>query len=239
MVRSSRVLVIEHEADAPMALFGDWITGAGVGLEVVRPSEGDTVPAKVDGNGLVVLGGAMSADDDELAPWLPAVRGLLGEALADSVPTLGICLGAQLLAVAAGGRVKRGEAGPELGVCPLELRAAAASDVLFAPLRPPLVAAQWHTDAITALPATAVVLASNDRYDVQAFRLGENAWGVQFHPEVDRGVMAAWAAADHADLFSHQQLEQAVEEVGEAEPVLRSTWRPLAERFAGLVGDFR
>jgi GMP synthase-like glutamine amidotransferase len=232
-----RLLVIEHEADAPVALFGEWLTGVGVELEVIRPWKGDPVPSQVATGGLVVLGGAMAAEDDDVAPWLPAVRSLLREAVPAGVPTLGICLGAQLMAVATGGRVERGDAGPELGVCRLELSGAAAADPLFGPLRPPLAAAQWHMDAITALPGGAVVLASSDRYDVQAFRVGEAAWGVQFHPEVDRAVMASWAAGDPADTFTPQQLEQAVAEVGEAEPVLRATWRLVAERFAGILDE--
>jgi len=97
-----RLLVIEHEADAPVALFGEWLTGVGVELEVIRPWKGDPVPSQVATGGLVVLGGAMAAEDDDVAPWLPAVRSLLREAVPAGVPTLGICLGLQLLALGRG-----------------------------------------------------------------------------------------------------------------------------------------
>jgi len=234
---SVRLLVIEHEADAPVALFGEWLMSAGVTLELIQPWKGDPVPPGVVEDGLVVLGGSMAAHDDQLAPWLPEVRSLLGMAVPGGLPTLGICLGAQLMAVASGGRVERGGSGAEIGLGHLELTAAAAEDPLFAPLRPPVVAAQWHLDAITALPPGAVVLASSDRYEVQAFRLGSVAWGFQFHPEVGRTVLADWAAAEHDGTLTPERLAHAVDEVGEAEPVLRAIWRGVAERFAGVVGE--
>jgi GMP synthase (glutamine-hydrolysing) len=238
MVRVRRhLLVIEHEADAPVSLFGEWLTAAGIDLDVVRPWRGDSVPRRVGADGLVVLGGAMSANDDDVAAWLPDVRSLLQAAVPAGVPTLGICLGAQLMAVAAGGRVERGDGGPELGVCPLALTTAAASDRLFGALRPPVVATQWHLDAITVPPTGAVVLASSDQYDVQAFRLGDRAWGVQFHPEVNGAVVRGWAAAEHADTFAPGRLAQVVTEVAGAEKVLEATWRPVAGRFARIVAE--
>jgi GMP synthase-like glutamine amidotransferase len=232
----ARLLVIEHEADAPLALFGAWLGNMGIAIDVVQPWDGASVPAQIEADGLVVLGGAMSAVDDEVAPWLPATRSLLRRAVAGGVPTLGICLGAQLMTVACGGRVERGKAGPELGVCGIELTSSAASDPLFAPLRPPVVAAQWHLDAIAAAPPGAVVLASSERYAVQAFRLGAAAWGVQFHPEVDRSVMAGWAT-EHDDTFTPAQLSEAVEAVGEAEPIMRATWQGVAERFGEIAQE--
>jgi len=97
------VVVIEHEPSCPLDLFESWLDG--VAVDVIRPYAGAAVPPSAD-DGVIVLGGHMSAYDDDLAPWLPAVRDLLATSVADGVPTLGICLGAQLLAVACGGTVE-------------------------------------------------------------------------------------------------------------------------------------
>jgi GMP synthase-like glutamine amidotransferase len=229
------VLVIEHEGDAPVARFGQWLSDAGVSLDVRRPAEGEPVPTELQADGVVVLGGAMSAHDDALAPWLPQTRRLLAEAVAAAVPVFAICLGAQLMAVACGGSVEVGDAGPELGICELQLTPEAAADRLFAPLTPPVIATQWHKDAITSAPPGAVVLAGSKCYDVQAFRLGESAWGVQFHPEVDGAVMADWVAAEHGDRFDTDRLAQVAREVDEAQLLLEATWRGVAGRFAALV----
>lgn len=233
---SPTVLVIEHEADAPIARFGPWLTDAGVRLDVRRPWTGDQLPSDLRADGLVVLGGAMSAGDDDAVPWLATTRSLLAQAVVGEVPTFAICLGAQLLAVATGGRVEVGVVGPELGICPIELTAESASDRLFSSLRPPVLAPQWHYDAIAALPPDTVLLATADRYEVQAFRIGTAAWGVQFHPEIDGAVMAAWVANEHSDDFSPEVLSHLAEEVEAAQPSLTASWRGVAERFAKLVG---
>jgi GMP synthase (glutamine-hydrolysing) len=124
----------------------------------------------------------MGALDDELAPWLPAVRRLLAEAVNEELPTLGICLGAQLLAVAAGGRVVRGAAGTEAGLVSVSWTAAAHTDALVAALPEPMLTPSLHDDEIVELPAGAVLLGGTATYPHQAFRVGSCAWGVQFHP---------------------------------------------------------
>ena len=232
-----RILVIEHEADAGPAWLGEWIAAAGVTLEVLRPYAGDAVPSRCEHDGLLVLGGAMSAGDDAVAPWLAGTRRLLGQAVADRRPTLGVCLGAQLLALAGGGSVEPGGAGPEIGVSRLEACPAAAADRLFAAVPSPSLAAQWHADTITSLPAGSVLLARGDRYEVQAFRLEEAAWGVQFHPEVDAAMVKGWAEAEHSEAYPPALLDAAVEEVAAAEPELLATWSRLGSGFGAAVTE--
>src|SRR5690242_19161159 len=132
----------------------------------------------------------MGCMDDYRAEWLPAVRQLLRTAVDDGVPTMGICLGAQLLAAATGGYVERGAAGPELGLGSVEVT---TGDELLVPGTMPVV--QWHFDAITALPPDAVQLATSDKY-IQAFRVGEVAWGLQFHVEATAAMVQEWAGND-------------------------------------------
>jgi GMP synthase (glutamine-hydrolysing) len=110
---SPLIAVVVHEDHAGLGRLSDF----GCRLDVRRPDRGDPLPADLTGHdGLVVLGGSMAAWEDDVAPWLPATRRLLAEGVERGLPTLGVCLGAQLLALATGGRVERGGAGLEVGL---------------------------------------------------------------------------------------------------------------------------
>src|SRR4029453_15848513 len=153
----STLLVVEHEPGCPIDRFERWL--AGLDLLVVRPHKGEDVPSSPAG-GLLVLGGPIAAHDDDIAPWLPATRELMAEAVSTGVPTLGICLGAQLLAVACGGKVEVGAAlGRECGVVDVRWRAEAASDVLVAGLQDPFPGPGLHADPGTGVPAAGPGLA--------------------------------------------------------------------------------
>jgi GMP synthase (glutamine-hydrolysing) len=223
-----RVVVIEHEPSCPLDLFESWLEG--IALDVVRPYAGAAVPPSAD-DGLIVLGGRMSAHADERAPWLPAVRDLLATSVADGVPTLGICLGAQLLAVACGGTVEVGGApGRETGVIDVNWLSQAPGDPLVAGLPDPMAAASMHADAVTALPPDAVWLASSAMYPHQAFRVGAAAWGVQFHPEASPDTVMRWAAPlpDDDKAAVSEQLRARADEA-------MAGGRALARGFASLA----
>ena len=232
------VLVVQHEESTGPGWFGEWLIDAGLVLDIVHPYRGTKLPDLTSYDGLLVLGGAMGPTDDERCPWLPATRALMADAVERSLPTFGICLGGELLALACGGQVARGRNGPELGVLPLSTRAEAAGDPLFGGLAPTASVVQWHWEEISALPESAVWLVSGDAYAHQAFRIGPAAWGVQGHPEVTGDIAAAWAREDSPLLLAAGRDPQSlVAEVRESEPTLTGTWRPVAARFAGLVGE--
>lgn len=219
--------VIEHEPGCPLDRFGGWL---GVDVRVVRPYLGEALPSS-PGDGLIVLGGEMSAYDDGVAPWLPAVRSLLVAAVRSEVPTLGICLGAQLLAVACGGSVEVGAApGRESGVVSVSWLPAAAHDPMVGGLPAPFPGPSMHADAVSVLPPDAVWLGSSPMYPHQVFRVGPAAWGVQFHPEVSQPTFAGWAR----DLPDVDAVAVEAELAGRDGDVA-AAGRALAERFARLA----
>jgi GMP synthase-like glutamine amidotransferase len=212
MNRRQRVVVVQHTAGSGPGRLPEWLAEAGIDADVVAASDlpdvshpsAEALPSAgrppgvragtridllaADGqavNGLILLGGGLMPDDDERYRFLPRERALLGEALAAEVPVLGICLGAQMLALVAGGQVTARSGETERGSCRVDLLAAADDDSLFAGLTgyDGLRMRQNHHDSITALPPSAVHLATSKRCRVQAFRVDATAWGVQFHPE--------------------------------------------------------
>jgi GMP synthase-like glutamine amidotransferase len=234
---TTRALVLTHTPTEGPGYVATWLQEAGVELVLVEPWQGDAVPQDPSAyDALVVMGGPQQAFDDTSAPWLRATKDLMRRAVADGVPTLGICLGGQLLAEATGGRVERGATGPEVGARLVAKRDAAWDDELFAdvPFTPTVV--QWHEDAIVDLPPGAVHLASSSRYDNQAFRVGGRAWGLQFHIETPPDMLRRWAlemagTAEAAGLDPVALAERAIEELPEVE----ACWRPVVERFAALA----
>lgn len=229
----ARVLVVQHTAGEGLGHLLTWLPAAGLDVHPIHPYQGHRVPKVVEGDALIVLGGPMSAYDDSVASWLPEVRDLLAVAVEDGVPTLGICLGAQLLAVATGGAVESpAAAGPELGLADIEVTA--TDELLVDAGRMPVI--QWHHDGINELPAGAKVLARSDRFPHQAFRIGDAAWGMQFHIEATAGMVASWAAADEAELTGLGRTPgEVVSEVQQAEATLEAVGEPIARRFAALV----
>lgn len=230
-----RVLVVENDAGDPIAALGGWLQAAGVELIEVKAHAGQSLPSDLAGyDGLVVMGGEMGAAADEVAPWLPQVRALLQVAVAAELPTLGVCLGGQLLALAAGGTVGRNPEGPEIGAGLVAKRQAAAGDPLFRalPITPDVM--QWHSDAVTTLPRGAELLASSPGCAVQAFRVGRLAWGLQFHIENTAEMVREWAANTPA---TDLDLDLVVRRSVAALPDIAETWAPFATTFAGLVLD--
>jgi GMP synthase-like glutamine amidotransferase len=231
-----QILVVEHEKGCPPALFGAGLTSFGLGLRVVRPYRGESLPQELgDFAGLVVLGGVMAAWEDEVAPWLPAVRRLLARAVAGRVPTLGICLGAQLLALACGGRVERGAAGLEVGRSEVTALPEAGADRYFGPVGDRLGLPHWevrhfHGDAVTALPPDAELLVTGKVYAHQGFRVGEKAWAVQYHPEVSGDGFRAWAQNG-----ALPDLEVVMSAIRATEPAQELLARAHAAAFAEVI----
>ena len=185
-----RVLAIVHQPDAGPGVFAEAIAAAGHELEewlLPEVAEPPAEPAAYDA--VLTLGGAMNADQGERHRWLADEDRLLAGLIEGATPLLGLCLGGQLVAGAAGAPARRA-ARPEIGWHQVRLTAAGSDDPLLAPLSPSFEAFQWHRYEFP-LPPGAVALAESE-VCLQAARIGERAWAIQFHPEVSAADARWW-----------------------------------------------
>jgi GMP synthase (glutamine-hydrolysing) len=184
-----RALAIVHQPDAGPGVFADAMRSRGVELDqwLIAESPPPAEPAGYDA--VVTFGGAMHADQEDRFPWLRAEKALLDDLIQRGVPLLGMCLGAQLVAEAAGVPARRARV-PEIGWHEVELTPEAADDPLLSSLPPRFDAFQWHSYE-APLPPGATALARS-AVCLQAYRLDGPAWGIQFHAEVSASDVELW-----------------------------------------------
>ena len=199
-----RALVLTHVAHEGPARVGDALQRAGIGMDTRRLDAGDDVPLALDDwDLLVVMGGPMGVLDvgDTRYPFLGSELELIRTAVRSDVPTLGLCLGAQLLAAAAGARVYPNTAGDpprpirEVGWGAIHFVRTPAEEPYLVGLDPAEVVLHWHGDTFD-LPAGAVLLASTLACENQMFRLGRRQFGLQFHVELRESDVRTWLDAD-------------------------------------------
>jgi GMP synthase (glutamine-hydrolysing) len=233
----ARVLVLQHDPTCPPARFGGWREEGGCRLDVRHAYRGDGQPSIRRYDGLLVLGGPMDADDDTGCPWLPRTRELIREAALLGVPTLGICLGHQLAALALGGEVGRNPDGARIGLHAVGWGCEVLLDPLVDRIAGEGRAVHWNQDVVTALPPESDVLAIGPGGEIQAARMARTVWGVQFHPEADDDIVATWAADDTGLLPAVGLTGDAVvSQTIAARDELTDAWRPLAGSFARMAG---
>lgn len=234
----SSCLIIQHMACEGSFAIGAALSSAGITVDTRNVFAGDGLPVDVSMfDGLVVMGGPMSAISDEGFATRASEIDLISDALDRGTSTLGVCLGAQLLAVAAGGSVIVGDAGPEIGWGAVDLTEEADADPLLGGVPSRLTVLHWHGDTLD-VPAGATRLASSPKYPNQAYRVGGRAWGLQFHVEVDDQAVRGFLDAFGDEARAAGQ---------DPEAIARSTRAHLDElapirdricaRFAHLVGS--
>lgn len=191
------VTVLQHGPWGGPGVVGAQLLARGVQLDVRHLYAGDEVPTDPP-EALLVLGGQMCTDEKDRHPFLSEEVALLGKCVASDTPTLGICLGAQLLAEATGGAVRHDV--PEIGFAAVRLTAAGRDDPLLADFADDTPTFNAHRDYITA-GADTVVLAASERCPVHAFRVGQRGYGLQFHPEMDVGQIERYASAEQPGAY--------------------------------------
>jgi GMP synthase (glutamine-hydrolysing) len=246
------VLIVTHLADRQVGLVREALQTAGCDVIERHAAAGDTLPAAGEIAGIVSLGGRQSASRAAEDPFLAAEVTLLRTALDDDIPVLGMCLGAQLLAVAAGGEVVnagRMSAGwPDLVLLP-----AATGDPVFGGLPPRLPVLKWHEDVIELPKAMRVLdgaegsgaawlLATSEGPGAALFRIGSSAWGSQAHLELTPEMLVdVWladpdeaadviAAGHDLDEFRTRSRELLVGQVAAARPMFEAFGQIAAQR---------
>ena len=197
-----RVLFVQNgDTDEP-GLFSEVLREHGISLDVAHAWSGEAVPQDPrQWAGVVIGGGAMSAYERDEFPFLEREEQLIRAAHAAGLPVLGLCLGAQLMASAFGGRVFANNA-KEIGFQEVRFTRDAANDPLWRGFIDPFNPVHWHGDTFS-LPPGAVHLASSDLTPHQMFRIGEKSYGFQFHLEIDERVLTAMIGPDGGGLPNH------------------------------------
>ena len=192
-----RLLVIHNARCEHLGTLQSMFENDGYEINRLIPVDGDDLPHAIDGyNAMVILGGPASVYEDH--QYLRHEEKLIKHAMAKDIPTLGICLGSQLLAKAAGGRVYKGSR-KEIGLYSVELTDDGMNDI-FNGLKKDIIVFQWHGDTYD-LPKGAVILSKSKLYPVQAFRVG-SAVGIQFHLEVSEDMIMNWIEEYKSELES-------------------------------------
>ena len=202
-----KILVFQHVPYEPLGTLDPLLKNAGFRIRYVNFGRMPNERPNLDGYaGLIVLGGPMNADQVDDYPHLATELELIREALQRDVAVLGICLCAQLLAKALGGRVLAG-AGREIGWHEVEMTEDGRRDPVLSEFGASSEVFQWHDDVIE-LPGHVSHLASSARCPVQAFRYGEHAYGFQFHLEADAALIERWLTVpQHQEVFADSELD--------------------------------
>jgi GMP synthase-like glutamine amidotransferase len=203
-----RIAVLQNCACEHGGVFESALTECGHRIDRVRLFDGIEMPAIDDFDAWLIMGGPMNVDDTSAYPWLLPERQLVADLIKHHRPVLGICLGAQLIARAAGANVyaKRPK---EIGLFAVELTDAAAADPVMEGFKPVENVFQWHGDTFD-LPEGAAHLARSARFEHQAFRLGDSIYGLQFHLECTFEMVQAIGDTCRAELEALPESERSV-----------------------------
>lgn len=185
-----RIAIVENTTITHHGQIGVALHEAGALVRQYRPFADGILPEPGSFDGLVVFGGEQTALSDATHPYLPALAALMARSAADGVAVLGICLGAQVFARGLGAVNQLGTA-PEFGWCEVGLTEAGRTDPTLGALPDAFPIFEWHTDTFT-LPDGASLLAQTRVAPAQAFRYGRAGYGMQFHFEASRAVVADW-----------------------------------------------
>ncbi len=185
------ILVVKHIGIEGPGIIADFFGNTSWQTETIELYKGSRLPEVISRiEALIILGGPMNVHEEDKFPFLRTEDAFIKQAIKKEVPILGICLGAQLIAKACGGKVKQAEHS-EIGWHKVGLTEQGRQDALFRNINNELDAFQWHNDTFQ-LPGKATLLATSGLCKNQAFRLGKNAYGLQFHFEVTPEMVESW-----------------------------------------------
>jgi GMP synthase-like glutamine amidotransferase len=231
-----KILVFQHVAIEHPGSFRDVIAAGGHTMHQVELDEGDAIPPLDDYDVLLVMGGPMDVWEEAKHPWLLAEKRAIRAWVSAGRPYLGMCLGEQLLADACGGSVALMTAAPEVGISAVTI----TPDPIFAGIPERCLCFQWHGAEVVALPPGARLLATSAGCAVQAFAIGQHAYGLQFHMELTANTAAEWGALpEYAAALESVQgkgaLDRLAAEVAEMLPVLEPAAHTVFRNFLAIA----
>ena len=206
-----KVVVVMHiESEGP-AVFGGLLDAAGAQVQVVRLHLGERLPEPSSVDAALVMGGPMNVYEEDRYPFLRDETSFLRAAAEHNLPVLGVCLGAQMIAKAAGAAVTKNRV-EEVGWGSVRLTPDGLADPLLRGLPAALPVFQWHGDTF-GVPEGGALLATGDDCRNQAFRF-RRSYGLQFHLEADRPLLAAWFAGTPLEREILRRHDELTAEVG-------------------------
>jgi GMP synthase-like glutamine amidotransferase len=220
--------IIQNDPEVPPGNILDILS---IPYTVHHPYRGEKLPEIRQIPALIVMGGAMGANDDARHPFLTDLKNLIRSCVAARIPYLGICLGGQLLAAALGAKVVSNRR-EELGTLKVVLTNDGKSDRLFCGIAEEFSTFQWHHDSFD-IPEGGILLASSAACPHQAFRVGDSAWGLQFHPEVTEPIIRDWCAWDRT---TQDKSEDMITAFAKEADIYSATARRLLQNFLQVAG---
>ncbi|MEK6545488.1 MAG: type 1 glutamine amidotransferase [Nitrospinota bacterium] len=200
-----KVLVLKHISIEGGGTIEDYLKSNGWKIDIRELQDGDSVPSKIDYDGVVILGGPMNVYEEDKYPFLKDEDRLIKELIKKEIPTLGICLGAQLIAKAAGAKVTKNIVRQihqkEIGWYKINLTDAGKKDPVFKGIGESFDVFQWHGDTF-GIPENGTLLATAELCTNQALRVGKNTYGLQFHMEVTEDMIYKWIDSYDEELQS-------------------------------------
>ncbi len=230
-----KVLVIKQVLHEGPGIIGMELLRLGIDMVTVEVYNGEVIPETLDGYAaLIVLGGPMGVYEEEVFPFITEELRLIRHALKESVPVLGVCLGSQLLARAAGAKVYRGTV-TEIGFYSVAVTEDGRIDPLTRGLTGDLSVFQWHGDTFD-LPEAAALLASSKTYPQQMFRVGRAGYGIQFHLEVTVEMVIDWVERGREEIGAAGLDAEAILSVAAGRlPGIHKNGVVVIRRFLGLL----
>lgn len=235
------ILVVQSAKHDPMGVLGEYLEAQGAQLHIWMPFQAPA-PPEGDYGGLILLGGPMNAHEDDKFPHLQQAVSLIRQFHAEAKPVMGICLGAQLIARAFGSQVYP-HSTPELGFSPLTVADPTAKEPWLQDCPKELHLMQWHFDTFD-LPPQATLLMTNGVCKHQAYRIGSNIYGFQFHLEVTPEIVLAWltlktdwieANYPHLDQQIKEQLKHHARSSAQFAEKVAQAWIDLISKPVGLT----
>lgn len=236
----SMIIVIKHiEIEGPGTI-EDYLTSQGFSLKTANLHQGERLPDDLSTvEAVITLGGPMNVYEEDKYPFLKDEDAFLKKVLREEIPTLGICLGSQLIAKACGAKVVKSPM-KEVGWSNIELEKSAQTDPLFQGLKGSVDVYQWHED-MWQLPQGAVLLATGEGCPHQAFRVGSGAYGVQFHVEITERMIRDWCREyfKSEDKEKQKLANEMISLYPKKEKTLQKSCRIIYQNFVNVMAQRR